>query len=102
MSRDQLTSLLTQLVDSIDAGRPDGEVTRVLADSVSRCARGPQTTTDRRLIEQLTQVLETWQQVWPRMGRQQVFRQAVAREASQWAKRLANDSPTGPHHAKQA
>jgi hypothetical protein len=36
----------------------------------------------------LRTVLATWRDVWPRMGARPEFRQAVAREARLWAKRL--------------
>lgn len=32
--------------------------------------------------------LQTWQHVWPRLGDQPEFRQAIGREARLWAKRL--------------
>ncbi|MBI3321102.1 MAG: hypothetical protein HYZ91_02405 [Candidatus Omnitrophica bacterium] len=35
-------------------------------------------------------VLETWRQVWPRLGQDEEFRLAVAREARLWSKRLAS------------
>lgn len=41
----------------------------------------------------LQQALTTWETVWPRLGSQQEFRQAVAREARLWAKRLADRAP---------
>lgn len=44
------------------------------------------------LFGNLKQALATWRQVWPRMGSQQEFRQAVAREAAMWSKRLQGSS----------
>ena len=42
----------------------------------------------RSLLTNLQQPLTTWQQVWPRLGAQQDFRLAVAREAQLWFRRL--------------
>lgn len=42
----------------------------------------------RRLLAHLTTVLQTWRDVWPRLGTQREFRLAVAREARLWAQRL--------------
>ena len=40
------------------------------------------------LLRNLTTALGTWRQVWPRLGSQQEFRLAVAREADLWSRRL--------------
>ena len=40
------------------------------------------------MLASVKMAVQTWQQVWPRLGPQQEFRLAVAREASQWSRRL--------------
>ena len=39
-------------------------------------------------LANMSEALRTWQNVWPRLGTQQEFRLAVAREARLWGKRL--------------
>lgn len=45
---------------------------------------GPQ-----ELVTRLGTVLQAWRDVWPRLGRQLEFRQAVAREARLWSQRVS-------------
>jgi hypothetical protein len=46
----------------------------------------------RQWLVNVQSVLQTWQQVWPRLGGQREFRLAVAREARLWSKRFAPDA----------
>ena len=40
------------------------------------------------LLRNLTTALEAWRTVWPRLGQQREFRQAVVREARMWQHRF--------------
>ena len=42
----------------------------------------------RTTFANVARALETWRMVWPRLGRQSEFRQAVIREANLWGRRL--------------
>lgn len=42
----------------------------------------------KTLADNVQSALRTWQQVWPRLGSESTFRQAVAREARLWSKRF--------------
>ena len=42
----------------------------------------------KTLAGNVQSALRTWQQVWPRLGSQPPFRQAVAREARLWSQRF--------------
>ena len=42
----------------------------------------------KTLADNVQSALRTWQQVWPRLGSQPPFRQAVAREARLWSKKF--------------
>lgn len=79
----------------VEGRRSDDEVLRALSDAQSVCdqlaaAEGSATTT--QLLQNVKTVFETWRQVWPRLGSQHEFRQAVAREARLWAKRLSGSA----------
>ena len=43
----------------------------------------------KQLLTNVQQALQTWQEVWPRLGTSGEFRAAVAREARQWSKRFS-------------
>jgi len=40
------------------------------------------------LLPKLRTTFQAWREVWPRMGSRREFRQAVAREAGLWSRRL--------------
>lgn len=46
-----------------------------------------------RILDNVKTALDTWQRVWPRLGRDREFRLAIAREARLWAKRIAELAP---------
>lgn len=50
---------------------------------------------ERALLTNLQTALATWHDVWPRLGRQPEFQQAVAREAQRWARHLRDRSRPG-------
>ena len=80
----RIVSCLTQ------PASPD-EVTAVLAETQTLCERAadvPHEAEVRNLLPNLKTAVMTWRQVWPRLGEQREFRQAVLREAGLWARRL--------------
>ncbi len=77
---------IAAIADAIEQRRAEEDVAGRIAQALTRCR---QSATGRREHEELQTVLETWQQVWPRLASQSEFRQAVAREARRWAERLS-------------
>lgn len=80
-----------RVVSSIEARASDA----VLDDALRRTAELCEQTASEAmppehaaLLRNLRTAVGTWQQVWPRLGRQADFRQAVAREAQRWAREL--------------
>ncbi len=43
----------------------------------------------KRLLTEVQPALETWRDVWPRLGTKREFRLAVTREARLWSKRFS-------------
>jgi hypothetical protein len=71
--------------------RPDPELQDTLEQTQAFCgwaAAGAPSGELKALLPNLKTALETWRQVWPRLGAQREFRQAVAREADLWSRRL--------------
>ncbi len=84
---DGVAAQLLRVAEAIEAGRSDAAILQALQQAgASRPANGRQSADE---LHRLGTGLETWRQVWPRMGGQRDFRMAVAREARLWAKRLA-------------
>lgn len=81
---------LTQLARIIRERRADGAIIATLSQTQSRCAPlgGPVRPEAQVLLATLHEALEAWRRVWPRLGTQEEFRLAVAREADLWARRL--------------
>ena len=83
----RVAALLLRLADAIEQDRQDAVILEALRQArAARSANGPAASEAFRRVDT---VLDTWQQVWPRMGGQRDFRMAVAREARRWAKELA-------------
>ncbi len=82
----------TAIAKWIDEGRGAEGVLPLLAQARVLCEQAATSAMAKAKPElvNLQQALETWQTVWPRLGSQQEFRLAVAREARLWAKRLAH------------
>jgi hypothetical protein len=90
--RQRLAQGFLDIAGDIEAGRPDAALCQRLQRARTLCgqaAAGERDASRRELLGHLQTALSTWQQVWPRLGGQQPFRLAVAREARLWAKRLA-------------
>lgn len=75
-----LAERMTAIADAIEGRDADDAVSQRIAQALAAAGREQ---------ERLRTVLETWQQVWPRLGRQPEFRGAVVREARRWAEQLA-------------
>ena len=58
--------------------------TQVLCATASKASSGDLGV----LLKNVQTALETWARVWPRLGSQPEFRQAVTREARLWEKKL--------------
>jgi len=63
------------------------ELTRIQALCDEVIAREPQAEANA-VAGNVQLAVRTWQQVWPRLGTQEPFRQAVMREARMWSKRF--------------
>ncbi len=81
---------IEEIASAIDGRRPDAVLIELLGAANALCERAAatQTAEGKVALTTLATALQTWQQVWPRLGREQDFRLAVAREARLWAKRL--------------
>ena len=79
------------LASLIEARKPADLIQRALADLDAVCAQASaqeQGGASQELLRNVSTAAQTWGQVWPRLGQQQEFRLAVAREARMWAKRF--------------
>ena len=84
-----LAGALETIAETLEAGRGSTDVTAALHEAAARCqGRGDLPTDQQRLFQNVHTVVSTWREVWPRMGARREFRQAVAREARLWARRL--------------
>jgi hypothetical protein len=75
----------------IEARQSDASLTELFTQTHVLCeeviARESQADA-KALAGNVQLAVRTWQQVWPRLGGQTPFRQAVSREARMWSKRL--------------
>lgn len=89
----QLADYFTSIVSGIEARESDAALLQTLAQTAAACeeaAAAQRTPQTRQLLTNLQTALQTWQQVWSRLGAQQEFRLAMAREARLWSKRLSD------------
>ena len=89
---EQLITDLVNLSTAIQQHQPVTVITELLTGTITSCDRaaaeasgGP---VQQRLVTDVKPALETWQRVWPRLGTDQDFCLAVAREARLWSGRL--------------
>lgn len=91
MGSDKLEAQFQRIADAVEQQESDRVVTEALTAAHALCvtaaAHAP-TAQARTVLTNVQTALETWQTVWPRLGAQQEFRQAVAREAHFWARKL--------------
>lgn len=81
---------------AIETGRPTAVLSDAFAKTQALCERVAEEERSAELKELLTNVqraLQTWREVWSRLGATREFRAAVSREARQWAKRFSEANP---------
>ena len=87
--RHHLAAELAVIATHLDAAQPDAHLIKLLerarCSSQEAAAAAPSMAS---LLANLAMALQTWQEVWPRLGSQREFRLAVAREARLWAERV--------------
>ncbi len=89
---ESVVSRIAAIATCVEARQPDATVMEVFAQARASCeeAAAQEVSADLKLqLAHLRTVLETWQQVWPRLATQDEFRLALAREARLWSQRLA-------------
>lgn len=82
---------------AIETGRPAAALADAFAKTHTLCGRIAQEERSAELKALLTNVrtaLQTWREVWPRLGTTRDFPVAVAREARLWAKRFSEAEPS--------
>jgi hypothetical protein len=80
-----------QLAACVTQRRDEAQIMDVLAQTRDCCAWALSSDASDEagsLLSNLQTAVRTWQQVWPRLGATPDFRQAVAREANLWSRRL--------------
>ena len=87
---DRIADRFAQIAIVINERKPEAALSAMLEETHTLCqgAAAEGSGDIASLLSNLTKALETWRQVWPRLGAQQEFRLAVAREATLWSKRL--------------
>jgi len=88
----RLAAAFGRIASSIEERQPEGAVGKALHTTQVLCtaaASGAPSTEIKALLTNVQRALETWRTVWPRLGGQREFRQAVAREANLWARKLS-------------
>jgi len=88
-----LADRLETVAAGIESRQSDDAVIALLCLAQQACDRLAAHPAQGAAWSTLGQALQTWQQVWARLGGQRDFRLAVAREARLWAKRLASGVP---------
>ena len=91
---DEVTRVVTQMTEiasGIEGDLSDAALTELFGAARTSCERAAatQTAETRMALTNVATALQTWEQVWLRLGREQDFRLAVAREARLWSKRIA-------------
>lgn len=86
-----LDAQFKRIADAIEQRQPDSHVVEALTAAHALCvtaAAHAQTAQIRTVLTNVQTALDTWRTVWPRLGTRTEFRQAVAREAGLWARKL--------------
>ena len=95
---EQLMTSLVALAAAIQERRPAAAITELLTGIIASCEQAAEESSNgavkQRLLADVKPALETWQRVWPRLGTDQDFSLAVAREARLWSGRLGELSGT--------
>ena len=100
---DRVAEGFATVASRIRTGSSDQEILHGLHDAQMVCEQLAQASTGERhsLAVNLRSAAETWHSVWPRLGSRAEFRQAVAREADLWARRLQTmwEKPGSPRRS---
>lgn len=91
MPHDGLEAQFQRIADAVEQRQSDSLVIEALTTTHALCvtaAAHAQTAQARTVLTNVQTALETWRTVWPRLGAQKEFRQAVAREAALWSRKL--------------
>ena len=87
---ERIAAQFARIAACVEERRDDAELADTLRETRALCEWAAQPpSASAELFTNLTTALETWRTVWPRLGRQPEFRQAVAREAGRWARHVA-------------
>ena len=86
----RLADAFGRLADSIEGRQPADAVVEIVCATQTLCATASRASSADLgvLLTNVQTALETWATVWPRLGSQPEFRQAVTREARLWEKKL--------------
>jgi len=87
----RLAEHLVAVAEGATARTSDEDIVTRLTQAERLCeqvAAEDASTALQALVSNVRTALQTWQAVWPRLGGQREFRQAVAREAGLWSRRL--------------
>ena len=89
---EQLMTSLVALAAASQERRPATAITELMTTAIASCDRAATEAggagVQQRILKDVKPALETWQRVWPRLGTDQDFCLAVAREARLWSGRL--------------
>jgi len=82
------------IADGVAAGQPDAALRQRFQQALSACRQAAASAPAelQPLLANVQQALATWDEVWPRLGGQEPFRNAVIREARTWAQRFADNA----------
>lgn len=86
----RLAAEFGRLAASVERRQPGEDVVEIVRATQALCAAASRSSPSgvRTLLTNVQTALETWATVWPRLGAQREFRQAVTREARLWEKKL--------------
>ena len=86
----QLAEEFGRLAASIEGRQSADAIREIVRTTKAMCATASRTSSGDMgvLLTNVQTALETWARVWPRLGSQPEFRQAVTREARLWEKTL--------------
>ena len=84
---DQLAAHFAAIASCIEECCPEATLQGLMDQAKAFCEM-PGSPELKPLLSHLSTVLQTWQDVWPRLGGQREFRAAVAREARRWSQQL--------------
>ena len=91
--RDRVAAQFADLASAIQERRSDAILAQCLTKTQAFCeqaARAERSKELKHLLTHLRTALETWQRIWPRLGQEEEFRLAIAREARLWSRRLGS------------